>query len=404
MSGPPEYTGQLLLDLLATFDVGDYAKQVDRVGRRELANDSGLVRRITDLALSCAADDSADPLVRTTVGVAHAFLEAQRYILTAPTPRYEPYVGLPLLRLVLGVDSGEEPLRTRDQIWFAFNELLAGAIDYETSALAAPDGWYKRQFDQAVSRDRVEALEAVQAIVPRREVVPYGDCCTLLRDVAAEPTGVAALRHLLVFPQTTFHDEVAFQYLILLTECLFWGALTFVRPATVAIGAGEQADALDLLRVATEFAAVLIKVFHAVRVMPPMHFRAFRDATGQASAVQSQSWQLLDAHVYGVLPEKMAALRRNPEVQHVLDLADSGFTPLVRLVEQVGTDDVYAQARMLDNALRAWRKFHEHRLAGRSDPGYLPQQTGGTGGTAGFSYLAAQHPPRFGRQRGPSHE
>jgi tryptophan 2,3-dioxygenase len=216
--------------------------------------------------------------------------------------------------------------------------------------------------------------------------------------MALEPNGTSIVRWLLVFPQTPCHDEVAFLRSILLAECLYWGTLLFVQRALCAIHLGERRVALALLRAGTRFAAPLIHVFHVVRIMPPAHFLGFREATGDASAVQSRSWQLLDVHMYGVLAEKVPVLGRVPEVRDVLRFANPTFVPLVRVIERLDGTGVDAELCTtigeLDRKLRAWRKFHERQLAGRQDPAYLPEQAPGTGGTLGYAYLASHRPPR----------
>ncbi|WP_267245171.1 hypothetical protein [Streptomyces sp. PR69] len=404
-----------LLHGLASFDLTAYSERTHRLGRRQLARDDALRAEIGALAAAAGAvsRDGAVELdlpARDLVEVARLFLEAQDLIMVSDTPRYEPYTTALLLRYVLGVDGPEPLTATRDRIWSAFRHILAEQIAFDMAALAGTQEPPKKDFSPGVAVARCEILDETYGLIPGdvggMARTPYspGTAARYLLDVAKDPPGPSAVSRLLVFPQTDCHDEVAFLRVIHMCECLFWGAFLCVRRALAAFRPGLLPTALQFIALADEFAAPLIKLFQSVREMPPEHFRGFRDATGDASAIQSQSWQLLDAHVYGVLPEKVPALTATPEVRHVLRLADPRFVPLVDRVRRLGASGVHASLREriveLDRHLRAWRKFHERQLAGRRDPAYLPDGALGTGGTSGYGYLAAHNPPRASRVPG----
>jgi len=395
---------------LSTFDLLAYEEKVGRLGRARLRADSALVSQIVSLSAAATKlhDDwivSNDRSLNATVEAARHFLIAQEYILTHDRPRYEPYATIRLLRHVLEVDRHRPLSVTQRKIWAIFQWILLRQIDFEMKALAGTLNPAREQFKFVVSRARIKKLAATQALIPHRFgivalpdiVEDVGDLC----EIGGDRSGAAIVDHLLVFPQTTCHDEVAFISLIQMAECLFWGTLIFVRRALAAIHVGRLAEAVRLLAAATEFAAPLIKVFHCVKTMPPDHFLGFREATGDASAVQCQSWQMLDAHVYGVLPEKAPVLDGIPEVRHVLAFSNPHFVPLVQVAGQLGGSGIETELTeaiiRLDHRLRAWRKFHEKQLAGRTNPGYLPPEALGTGRTSGYGYLAAQKPPRAAR-------
>jgi tryptophan 2,3-dioxygenase len=395
---------------LSAFDLLAYEEKAGRLGRARLRADSALVSQIVSLSAAATKlhDDwivSNDRSLNATVEAARHFLIAQEYILTHDRPRYEPYATIRLLRHVLEVDRHRPLSATQRKIWAIFQWILLRQIDFEMKALAGTLNPAREQFKFVVSRARIKKLAATQALIPHRFgivalpdiVEDVGDLC----EIGGDRSGAAIVDHLLVFPQTTCHDEVAFISLIQMAECLFWGTLIFVQRALAAIHVGRLVEAVRLVGAATEFAAPLIKVFHCVKTMPPDHFLGFREATGDASAVQCQSWQMLDAHVYGVLPDKAPVLEGIPEVRHVLAFSKPHFVPLVQVAGQLGgseTETRLTEAIIgLDNRLRAWRKFHEKQLAGRTNPGYLPPQALGTGLTSGYGYLAAQQPPRAAR-------
>jgi hypothetical protein len=392
---------------LSAFDLLAYEKKVGRFGRARLREDRPLVSQIVSLSAAATTlhDNwgvSNDRSLNATVEAVRHFLGAQEYVLTQERPRYEPYATIRLLRHVLEVDRHRPLPVTQRKIWAIYYRILLRQIDFEMKALSGALDPGREQFEFVVSRARLRQLAAAQALIPRRfgiiaipDIIENaGDLC----EIGSDRSGAASVDHLLVFPQTICHDEVAFISLIQMAECLFWGTLVFVQRALAAIHVERLAEAVQLLAAATEFAAPLIKVFHCVKTMPPDHFLGFREATGDASAVQCQSWQMLDAHVYGVLPDKAPVLEGIPEVRHVLAFSNPHFVPLVQVAGQLGgseTETRLTEAIIgLDNRLRAWRKFHERQLAGRTNPGYLPPEALGTGRTSGYGYLAAQQPPR----------
>jgi hypothetical protein len=395
---------------LSAFDLAAYEDKVGRFGRARLREDKALVSQIITLSAVATMlhDDwsvSNDRLLNAKVKASGYFLSAQEYVLTNDKPRYEPYATILLLRHALGVDSHQPLPVTQRKIWAIFYRILLQQKNFEMKALSGISDPERKQFESAVSRARLKELAAAQALIPRRfGIAAFPDIVEDVGDlleIGGDRSGVAIVDHLLVFPQTACHDEVAFIRLTQMAECLFWGTLVFVQRALVAIHAGHLTDAIQLLAAATEFATPLIKVFHCTKTMPPEHFLGFREATGDASAVQCQSWQMLDAHVYGVLPDKALVLEGIPEVRHVLAFANPRFTPLVHVAGQLGDSKTEAELTeaiiSLDNRLRAWRKFHERKLAGSTNPGYLPPEALGTGGTSGYGYLAAQQPPRAAR-------
>jgi tryptophan 2,3-dioxygenase len=426
---------------LAAFDLVAYERAVQRCGRAGLAGDAVLVEKIKSLTASVTAllggdrfvddedlftdfddaawDEAANAdyvcdsesgvkLRKSTAETMAHFLMSQRQILSEPQPLYEHYAAIPLLRRLLQVDRHAPLDRKRTQIWSIFQQVLNAQIAFESAARAGLLPYETQEFSPEVALDRLGRLAEVEQAIPAdcRLVGPPPSAadCRSLRVLIEEHGEPEIIRRLLVFPQTTFHDEVAFIRLIQLAECLFWGAFLHVQRAIWAIKRSQFDSALIWIRQASEFAAPLVAVFRAVRTMPPAHFLSFRHTTDHASAIQSLSWQLLDAHMYGVLPEKEAILRRIKRVEDNIDrMQHPGFIPLVLAVGAVGDEmpELNAATVELDHGLRAWRKFHEKQLAGRSDPSYLPAGALGTGGTSGYQYLAVQKPPRIIPVRSP---
>ena len=416
--GHPAMLSDFLEDL-AQFEFVAYEQAVRVFGRTDLPRESPLVTQIHELArhAKAALDDDRttsstitdmDALerhahLRHTVTVMYLFLEAQSFVLREPKPRYEQYASIPLLRRVLQVYERTTLEAKKQQIWTSFQRILDDSAEFERSALNGEIPCPTREFDPGVAVQRIRQLENIRQAVPENFAFagsPSSRPETDLRKIVEGYGDQGIIERLLVFPQTTYHDETSFIRLIQLAECLFWGSLIHVQRALNAISLGALEVAILRVREASEFASPLVRVFQAVSVMPPAHFLSFRQATDQASAIQSLGWQLLDAHVYGVLPEKLPVLMNIPEVsENISRLRNSGFTPLLPAVARAGqtaaADALRSATVELEHQLRAWRKFHEKRLAGRSDPSYLPPGALGTGGTSGYEYLASQHPPRL---------
>jgi tryptophan 2,3-dioxygenase len=399
-----------LWTLLDTFNLTEYTYRAHREGRDALRADPALVEQIGALTEACAEvrkdGETLGPFARRAAETAGLFLDAQDYLLTHDKPRYEQYASVGLLRHLLRVEGNTASPAERAHIWLVFRRILEAQLEFELAALAGITELGKRDFSPEVARNRYLVLADIREQVPGRLggrpvgsrwlTMPAGG--RSLCQVARDRSGAAAVERLLLFPQTTCHDEVAFLSQIQLGECLFWGALLCVRQALAALAAGDLSAATRHVRAAGQFARPLIMIFHSVRVMPPAHFLGFREQTGNASAVQCESWQMLDAHLYGVLPEKVAALEATPEVRHVLALARPDFVPLIPAVAGLGDSAAERALRdeivTLDQRVRAWRAFHTRQLAGRKDPGYLPADARGSGGTSGYPYLAAHRPPR----------
>ncbi|PRW63814.1 hypothetical protein [Actinopolyspora mortivallis] len=395
-----------LWDELTSFNAAAYSERTHRHGRMVVANDSGLVRHVQRAATAARAIRERDIPLPTestddAVEIAGAFLEAQLYCLTHEKPRYEQYAAVPLVRRLIGVDDSTGTSVDQTRVWSVFRRLLEDQIASDNAASEEAEIIHKKDVSPEVCRKRSHILADVSSLVPEHvrnaPQVPAVESGRL-SDIAEDRSGVSAIVHLLTIPQTNCHDEVAFLRIIQMSECLFWGALICVRQALAMYHAEALQESGDHIADATAFASPLVKLFHAVRAMPPDHFLGFRDATGDASAVQCRSWQELDAHMYGVLPEKRQVLADTPEVRPVLRLDNPDFLPLVSVAAELGGTSEEHELRdriyTLDRLLLAWRKYHEKQLAGKTDPSYLPPGAFGSGGTSGYPYLAAQKPPR----------
>lgn len=390
------------------FPLADYREATHTYGRATLkmtrhVDDVPRLRALADTAWSTLAV-SASRHDRELIAITQRFFAAQEFVLLEDKPRYEPYASIPTLRLLLGVDE-QIPLRTMQRrMWSVADAIINEQIHDDERALAGRLPASRTEIVPEVSKARLEQLALLQASIPPRfrlNAVGATAVTPTFSSLSTATSPAAAVRYLLVFPQTTCHDESAFIRLIHLAETFFWSTLRFVQAAIVAFRLGDLASTEKMLTSAVEFAKPLIGTFKAVRTMPGKHFGVFRAATGNASAVQSQGWQLLDAHMYGVLPEKKDVLKEIPEVAHVTLLDNPAFVSLFAVHARAKSIEAFAIAdeiENLDKALAAWRSFHTNQLAAPTgDSAYLPPEAQGTGGTSGLAYLKSHKPPKPGR-------
>jgi tryptophan 2,3-dioxygenase len=160
--------------------------------------------------------------------------------------------------------------------------------------------------------------------------------------------------------------------------------------------AGRWAYAAGCLHRAARLAQFQLDTLLVLRrTMSVDRFLGFREATGEASAVQTVSGQLLNIHLMGVHPRRVEALAQVPENAYLLLHVNPAFEPLRKALGRVPRDsepaaEVFSAARRLDDLLFRWRRVHLG-LAHR----YLPKDAGGSGGTAGAPYLQGLYQDRL---------
>ena len=204
------------------------------------------------------------------------------------------------------------------------------------------------------------------------------------------------ISHLLCLPQTRWHDEVMFLKTIHATECCYSGILASLSILPHIALRGDWGAATEILKTSLFFSDFLIKLWTIFDTMPVAHFfDGFREATGDASAIQSVRFQTLEALARGLGERKRRAL----SVQREAGLFAGWYPPkestlngLYELAHDSGggASEFRDVADMLDRDLYQWRSRH-YGIARR----YLPVEAVGTG-NEGVSYLAENfREPRF---------
>ena len=203
---------------------------------------------------------------------------------------------------------------------------------------------------------------------------------------AAESSGLRALVDFSTFPQTRYHEEHVFLSTIHCAEFWIFALRVCMDEARERLDRGDHETARSVFEQGVRYAEGLYATFWVLRTMPPERFADFRDATGNASAVQSLNYQLLKAKLFGLDPRKADVFAKIPHLVPVVLLAKPGFEPLSSRLASLGDDpdgaSVIEVARVLDRKLATWRGIH---LGFALD--YLPPAALGTGDTAGAAFL-----------------
>jgi tryptophan 2,3-dioxygenase len=416
----------LIRRLLGSFDVSKYIEKARVRGRANADPDERRIAaslyeeiagfRSREIDVSYELDLALELAERTLFAEWHSLHNNN-------VPRYASYTNLKVLNWSLRVNR-----RTSlSEIWPRCRRMVGLLVQdltsFEVWSLAGFEQSQQKDLNPEAVRERINLLQALHSQVTNSTKIfsrqPISEAPTDWFSFALDPSREAALLHLTVFPQTDQHDEVLFLRTIHISECIFWGVLTAVEAAIEMLKQGSMEAAAIYLVQANWFAKLLLPLFQAFKTMPVEHFRNFREQTGNASAVQSRTYQLMQITCQGVDEKKIEVLSKTPEVSDLLLCAHPSFLSLSNLLinlEEDGADgleEVRTQAQALDRHLYTWRRLHlgiaREYLADLMCPsmlgtvgvtaglsnssagavsGVIPV---GTGGTSGPPYLAAHY-------------
>jgi tryptophan 2,3-dioxygenase len=390
----PPATEDHIREALRGFNLTTYVEQVREVGRAQLSPDirseaASLYRQVCEFRIEHSLiSRSLDDVLE----LAHRVLFPEWFLSQAAIPRYRAYTNVGVLNWYL-----QTVRRTPyQQIWThcaaAIKMLLQDLLAFEVNSLAGLDSRGIESFDGAAVRDRVARLDALHSAFSAG-TSPIGPVMidappSTWDGYVSESGSILALVYLTAFPQTVEHDEYLFLRTIHISECCFWGILTASLAAVESLKRGRTKIASQCLSVALPFAQLLTPLFQALKTMSPEHFRKFRDATGDASAVQSRTYQLMQITLTGVNPDTIKLITGIDELQE-LELYDQPwFTNLVHLALPVRSEDTTSARDLtqhldaLSKELHKWRTLHLGIARN-----YLADIPQGTGGTHGPEYL-----------------
>ncbi|WP_052422679.1 tryptophan 2,3-dioxygenase family protein [Nonomuraea candida] len=230
--------------------------------------------------------------------------------------------------------------------------------------------------------ERLHRLRPVLARLAELPVAPHGAPrgADLFRQAAADDRRLLALRRFCGFRRSDKHDEHIFIRAVQACELTFFMIRLAARKA-IALAGADRAGQLFWLSQVDAGATLLNAIFHALKTLTPELFLGFRDATGDASAVQSLNYHLMELVLYGYDDRKAETYTRFGHLGVINDPRLREFRSLEDTAQEAA-DPLLAEAYgALERRLLVWRG--RHYGFGRT---YLPNMKG-SGGTEGAGYL-----------------
>lgn len=349
-----------------------------------------------DLAVQILSDDRRSRHVRRLAEFLKNVTYSLSYMRDETRPRYYVYTDTPMLDWFL--DEGRERFITLKQrcVVGAYH-LLQDFIKFESESIAGMLTYSQMNFEVELATRRIQQASHVfskldslgHKIVPQEsvrkyEIVHYRS----IEDYVFETPRISGVCNFTCFPQTQYHDEVLFLKSIVISELCFLGIRLTIMESVEHIKRGSLQYAATALDQANGFAEILHELFILLRSMPPPHFADFRNSTGDASAVQSRNYQLMETYLIGVDNRKRSIYDNDYNLKSLNRFNHPKFLSLRTVLSQIDFSDqknseLLKMARMLDKNLLSWRGLH----LGFAKAYLPPTAETGTGGTAGVPYL-----------------
>ncbi len=176
------------------------------------------------------------------------------------------------------------------------------------------------------------------------------------------------------------HHEHTFLRAVQSCELAFYLIRYFaVRTRTSIRRSDGQAHAL--MTQLAQYAELPNHIFHMLQTLTPDLFLAFRDATGEASAVQSLNYHMMELVMYGFDPRKVEAYSRFEHLHELTVPPLRSLRSLRNAVLEADDPELTEALTAVERTLLTWRG--RHYGFGRR---YLPGVKG-SGGTEGAGYL-----------------
>lgn len=267
-------------------------------------------------------------------------------------PEYYRYTSLHVYEWFLA--GSEDPVATAA---LALRLTLTDLLDLETRALPRLPYLAERVGLLKELIDRVGELPATRT--------------TRVRELPIDEERVSLLLGCTGFPQSDKHEEHVFLRSVHACELVFF----LVR--RLAAGAGSRFR----LRQLGAFADLLNGIFEVLATLTPERFMTFRAETGDASAVQSVNYHLMELVLHGHDPRREEIFARFPHLARLSGRPYAETQPLRRTVAELGDPELDELCAAAERTLLIWRGRH-YGFARK----YLPD-TKGSGGTEGAAYL-----------------
>ncbi|HLO66709.1 MAG TPA: tryptophan 2,3-dioxygenase family protein [Holophaga sp.] len=322
------------LRVLESFPPMDYLREAMAKGRQELpmavrAHASELYERVTHYLHS---EPFLSVETNLTLELASRVLFSEWFLARHPCPRYQAYTNIRVLNWALETHRLMPLSQVTENAWRALTVMVRDLRQHELDSTGmegmSPSPGSK--IDNASLR--LEKICRIESSLPHDGQVtgpaPATDGPLSWMDIACDPAKSLALARFTCLPQTRNHDEYLFIRTIHCSECCFWGVLASVIGAGEAAKSNRFAQGTGMLEEGLRFAKLLTPILDAMKTMHPASFHAFRDATGNASAIQSRTYQRMQISLLGLDPSKIGSLVEVPELSDLLLLDHPSFKPL----------------------------------------------------------------------------
>ncbi|MFG1681422.1 tryptophan 2,3-dioxygenase family protein [Nonomuraea sp. NPDC049269] len=188
------------------------------------------------------------------------------------------------------------------------------------------------------------------------------------------------LRRCCGFRRSDKHDEHIFIRSVQACELTFFMIRGLARQAIAVVGL-DRAEFMFRMGQLIACSELLKEIFHVLKTLSPELFLGFRDATGDASAVQSLNYHLMELVVYGYDERKAETYAGFAHLDLINDPRLREFRSLKDVVAAGADAEVVSAYTEVERCLLMWRG--RHYGFGRT---YLPNMKG-SGGTEGAGYL-----------------
>ncbi|QMU70183.1 tryptophan 2,3-dioxygenase family protein [Streptacidiphilus sp. P02-A3a] len=268
-------------------------------------------------------------------------------------------------------------------------EPVAGAVLALEATLADLDAVERRAAAQLTEADNTEErllrLEALREQVGRLLVETGGDTTAAeiidrARDDALARWQASVLTRCSGFLASGDHHENMFLRAVQACELAFYLIRYFTVRARTSIGRGDD-QAYALMAQLAQCAELPNHIFHVLKTLTPDLFLRFRDATGEASAVQSLNYHMMELVLYGYDARKVEAYSKFDHLHQLTMPPLRSVRPLGDAVREAGDPRLTEALAEVERTLLTWRG--RHYGFGRR---YLPGMAG-SGGTEGAGYL-----------------
>ncbi|MEV7868930.1 tryptophan 2,3-dioxygenase family protein [Streptomyces sp. NPDC088124] len=268
-------------------------------------------------------------------------------------------------------------------------EPVAGAVLALEATLADLDTVERRAAPGLTAADhteeRLRRLAVLREQIGQLRVETGGDTTAAEVIDRARDNGLARRQALVLTRCSGFltsgdHHENVFLRSVQACELAFYLIRYFtVRTRTSIVRGDGQARALmaQLVR----YVELPNHIFHMLQTLTPDLFLTFRDATGEASAVQSLNYHMMELAMYGYDARKIEAYSKFDHLHELTMPPLRSVRPLRDTVLGSGDSELAEALAEVERTLLTWRG--RHYGFGRR---YLPGVKG-SGGTEGAGYL-----------------